>query len=116
VNRQENGRAALSSEQLNAPITWLQQHRSGWHGMITESSTESVLRLANLNSSGGAITSIFIVAQADGGYYDGGYYLGVTGPGQWTYQSFGGIFKSWAAIRALPEQEFADFEIMLGGI
>ncbi len=110
INRQENSHAGLSSEQLNGLVSWLQQHRSGWHGMITESSSESVLRLVNLKSSDGAITSICIVAQADGGHY-----LRVTGLGQWAYQSFGGFFKSWAATHAMSESEFAAMDGMLGG-
>lgn len=35
-------RADLSSEQLQTLSRWLEQHRSGWHGMMTEASSESI--------------------------------------------------------------------------
>ena len=48
-----------------------------------------------------------------GAQANGGHYLRLTGPGQWGYQSFGGIFKSWAATRPLSDQEWAELESLV---
>jgi hypothetical protein len=105
VNRQETEHTGLSSEQLQALASWLEHHRSGWQGMITEASIEPIQLQVTLKHNDGAITSMCVIAEANGGHY-----LRVTGPGKWAYQSFGGIFKSWAGTRPLPDQDLAAFE------
>jgi hypothetical protein len=109
LNRQETGHTGLSSEQLQALAGWLEHHRSGWQGMITEASLEPIQLQVTLKHDDGAITSMCVIAEANGGHY-----LRVSGPGKWAYQSFGGIFKSWAATRPISDQELAAFENLVG--
>jgi hypothetical protein len=73
--------------------------------MITEASAEPTQMAINLKHSDGTVTAVAVIAQANGGHY-----LRLTGPGQWGYQSFGGIFRSWAARRPLSDQELAELE------
>ncbi len=109
VNRQEIGRADLSSQQVRAVADWLTNHESGWSGMVTEASLERSPILVTLKHSDGAITSISVIAQANGGFY-----LRLTGPGKWAYRSFWGIYKSWAATRPLSDQELLSFKQLMG--
>ena len=101
----ESGHSGLSSEHLRALSQWLEHHRSGWQGEITEAGLEPVQLEINVKHSDGRTTSICIIVEADGGHY-----LRLTGPGVWAYRSFGGIFKSWAATRQLSDAELAEFE------
>lgn len=103
------GSTELSPQQLQALSQWLEQHRSGWQGMITEASIEPIQLAISLRHSDGAVTSMFIIAQANGGHY-----LRLTGPGQWAYRSFGGILRSWAATRTLSEPELTQLETAVG--
>jgi hypothetical protein len=109
ISGQVSGRTELSSQQVQALSQWLEQHRTGWQGMITEASTEPTQLAVSLRHSDGAVTSISVVAQANGGHY-----LRLTGPGQWAYRSFGGIFKSWAAVRPLSDPELAELKTAVG--
>jgi hypothetical protein len=103
--------ADLSSEQLQALSRWLEQHRSGWEGMFWEASNEPTQLQVSLKHSDGTVTTVCVIARAGGGHY-----LRLTGPGKWAYQSFGGIFKSWAATRELSDQEFAVLQKILSQI
>jgi hypothetical protein len=109
VSRQESGHVELSSEQLQALSRWLEQHRSGWQGMITEASSEPAQLGVNLRHSDGTVTSVYVIARLTGGHY-----LRLTGPGKWAYRSMGGVFKSWAATRELSDQELAALERIVG--
>lgn len=107
TNHQLEQRADLSSAQLLAVYQWLERHQSGWLGLISEASinqppNELVLKL---NHSDGRTTIVRFATSIDGKYY-----LQVTGPGKWAYESFLGITKSWAAIRRLSDQELAEFK------
>jgi hypothetical protein len=99
----------LSSEQIQALSRWLEQHRSGWRGMLTEASSEPIQLQVNLKHRDGAITSVCVIARAGGGQS-----LRLTGPGTWAYRSFAGIFKSWAATRPLSDQELSVLQKMVG--
>lgn len=110
VSRQESGHTGLSSEQLQALSHWLEHHRSGWQGMISEASGEPIQLQVNLKHSDGGITSLCVIVQANGGHY-----LRLTGPGKWAYRSFGGIVKSWAATRPLSDPELAELETAVSG-
>ena len=100
--RLDGEHSALSPGQLQALSRWLEQHKSGWEGMLTPASNERIQLQVALRHSDGAVTSVDFVAGARGGYY-----LRLTGPGKWACRSFGGLFRSWAATRALSDQEFA---------
>jgi len=108
-NRQRTSDTNLSSAALLSISVWLDQHRSGWQGMITPGSSEPVQLEANLKHRDGKITTISVIAGRRGGYY-----LRVTGPGTMADQSFGGIFQSWAAIRSLSAQDLAVFRSLFG--
>jgi hypothetical protein len=105
-----SGHTELSSQQLQVLSQWLEHHRSGWQGMITEAPIgEPVELTVSLTHSDGAVTSIIVIARPSGAHY-----VRLTGPGQWAYRSFGGILKSWAAIRALSDPELAELETAAG--
>jgi hypothetical protein len=70
--------------------------------MVTPATNEPIQLEVNLTHSDGGMTSMCVIDRAGGGHY-----LRLTGPGQWAYRSIGGIFKSWAAIRALSDKELA---------
>src|ERR1700683_4517301 len=46
VSCQETGRTDLSSKQLQGLASWLENHRSGWHGMITEAAATNYASLS----------------------------------------------------------------------
>ena len=102
VYRLDSDHTALSARQLQALSCWLDQHRSGWGAVITPPGGEGIEFQANPRHSGGAVTSLDFIANGHGGYF-----LQLTGPGKWACRSFGGLFKSWAAIRTLSDREFA---------
>jgi hypothetical protein len=108
-NRHNTGYKDLSPDQLQGLSLWLQQHRSGWQGMITPATSEPIQLGVNLKHSDGSTTSMCVIARASGGYY-----LRLTGPGTWAYRSFLGIFKSWAATRPLSDQELAELQNLIG--
>jgi hypothetical protein len=99
-----SSRTDLSAQQLQALSRWLEQHKSGWHGMITEASAEPGQLEVKLRHSDGAFTRVSVF----------GHHLRLTGPGTWAYQSWGGIFKSWAATRELSDQELAVLQKIVG--
>jgi hypothetical protein len=109
ANRQESRHAELSAEQLQALFGWLEHHKLGWRGMITPATSEPIQLQVNLRQSDGAITSICLIARSGGRDY-----LRLTGPGKWAYRSFGGNFKSWAAIRPLSAKELAVLRKIVG--
>lgn len=108
ASRQETGRRDLSSKQLQGLTDWLQQHQSGWQGMITEATNEPADLHLHLKHSDGAVTSVSVIERSSGGHY-----LLVTGPGKWTYESFLGFWKSWAATRSLSDQDLAALESLI---
>jgi hypothetical protein len=108
-NRQKTADTDLSSERLLAVSDWLDQHRSGWQGMITPGSSEPVQLEANLKHRDGHITTMSVIAGGRGGYY-----LRVTGPGTMAYRSLWGFFQSWAATRWLSDQDLAALRSLFG--
>jgi hypothetical protein len=108
-NRQESGRAALSQEQLQGLSRWLEQHRSGWYGLITPASSEPPQLQLNLTHADGKTTTVKVIVQTNGARY-----LRLTTSEGWAYRSAGGVFKSWAAARSLSDQELAAIESLLG--
>ena len=108
-NRHSTARTDLSEHQLQALSRWLEQHRSGWQGMITPTTGEPAQLGVSLSHSDGSTTSMSVIARASGGYY-----LRLTGPHKWAYRSFLGIFKSWAATRSLSDQELAALHNLVG--
>jgi hypothetical protein len=109
--RQRTFHRDLSAEELRALSHWLEQHRSGWQGMITPATSEPVQTEVDLKHSDGGTTSVCVIARADGGYY-----LRLTGPGTWAYRSFGGIFKSWAATRSMSAEELAQLLSLVSSV
>jgi hypothetical protein len=107
--RHTTGHTDLSLDQLQALSRWLEQHRSGWQGMVTPATGEPVQLGMHLNHSDGRTTSIALIARARGGYY-----LRLTGPDKWAYRSFLGIWKSWAATRSLSDQELVALRNLVG--
>jgi hypothetical protein len=108
-DRHSTGRIDLSEDQLQAISHWLEQHRSGWRGMITPASSEPSQLAMSLNHRDGSTTSMSVIARAAGGYY-----LLLIGPHKWAYRSFLGIFKSWAAARSLSDQELLVLRNLVG--
>jgi hypothetical protein len=88
----------LTSGQLQSLSQWLDQHRSGWQGMVTPASSEPRRLEIRLKHSDGSTTSVCVIDRAGGGHY-----VRLTGPGTWAYRSWGGIVKSWAAVRPLSD-------------
>jgi hypothetical protein len=108
-NRHATGDLDLSPDQLQAISRWLDQHQSGWHGMITPVSSEPAELQLTLKHSDGGTTHMSIIARAGGGHY-----LRLTGPGTWAYRSFAKLFKSWAATRPMSDQELAALRSLVG--
>jgi hypothetical protein len=73
--------------------------------MTTEATSEPVKLQIEIKHSDGRVTSISVVARANGGHY-----LRTTGPGKWACESFLGLWKSRAATRSLSDQELAALE------
>jgi hypothetical protein len=107
--RHSAARTDLSPDQLRALSRWLEQHRSGWQGMVTPAGSEAAQLGVNLNHSDGSCTAMAVIARAGGGHY-----LRLAGPHKWAYRSFLGIFKSWAATRPLSDQELAALRNLVG--
>jgi hypothetical protein len=103
------GHTDLSPDQQQALSRWLEQHRSGWQGMVTPATSEPTQLGMNLNHSDGSTTSMSVIARSRGGYY-----LRLTGPDKWAYRSFLGIWKSWAAIRSLSDQKLVALRNLVG--
>lgn len=77
--------------------------------MVTEATSEPVQLHLNLKHRDGGVTSISVIAGANGGRY-----LCVTGSGKWAYESFLGFWKSKAATRSLSDQDLATLENLIG--
>ena len=103
ADRHQTGRKELSQAQLQSLSHWLASHRSGWHGMVTEASSEPAALQFLLKDSNGKIGSLAVVASARGDYY----LQFVSSSEKWSYQSFGGLFKTWAATRALSAEDLS---------
>jgi hypothetical protein len=100
----------LSSEKLQALSRWLEQGRSGWQGEMTEASRNEEVELRiDLKHSNGSATSIFIVDRVGGGHF-----LRLTGPGTWAYQSFAGLYKTWAAFRLISDTDLRALQNLIG--
>jgi hypothetical protein len=102
VKGQEATHRPLSDAQLRTVSSWLNTHREGWKGMITEASREPTLFEIHLTHIDGKQTSISVVSAVK----KGGHYLRLTGPDEWAYESLGGWVKSWAATRKLTSVEY----------
>lgn len=109
-NRQEATREALSPDQLRALSAWFEQHRSGWHGLITPASTEPTQMQLSLKHTDGRQTFVSVIVQANGDRY-----LLLTSSYKWAYRSPGGIFKSWAAALPVSDQDFTMLVNLLHG-
>jgi hypothetical protein len=92
----------LSPDQLNGISRWLDQHESGWQGIVTPASSEPADLEVTVKHNDGSTTRMSIIARSGGGQY-----LRLTGPGTMAYRSLFGLFRSWAAIRTLSDQELA---------
>jgi len=103
------GHRDLSPVQLNGISRWLDQHTSGWQGMVTPASPEPVELVVTVKHQDGSATRMSIIARSGGGQY-----LRLTGPGTMAYRSLFGSFKSWAAIRTLSDLELAALRSQVG--
>lgn len=108
-DRHNTGHRDLSPDQLNGISRWLDQHKSGWQGMVTPPSSEPVELEVTVKHNDGSATRMSIIARSSGGQY-----LRLTGPGIMAYRSLFGFFKSWAAIRPLSDQELAALRSQVG--
>jgi hypothetical protein len=100
----------LSQAQLQSLSQWLKSHRSGWHGMMTEASSEKGVLGLSLRDSNGRAGSIRVVARANGGYY----LQFISSPPGWSYESWGGLIKSWAGIRTLSPKDLSQLLSAIG--
>ncbi len=100
-NRHETSHRELSQAQLRALSQWLRQHKSGWHGMITEATNQPRPVQFSIKDAAGKTGSIAVVARADGSHY----LQFISSSEKWSYRSLGGLFKSWAATRELSSEE-----------
>jgi hypothetical protein len=98
--RHETSRKELSQTQLQALSHWLGLHKSGWHGMVTEATSEPAVLRISLKDANGRTGSIAVLQNAHGGHY----LRFVSSSEKWSYRSFGGLFKSWAT-HALSAEE-----------
>ena len=109
-DRHETSRKDLSQAQLQELSEWLVQHKSGWHEMITGASSEPTVLAFSLKDATGKTGSIAVVVRTNGSHY-----LRFNSSSQrWSYRSFGGLFKSWAAMRALSAGELDQLLRMAG--
>jgi hypothetical protein len=108
-DRHETSRRELSQPQVQALSRWLDRHKSGWHGMITESSSEPRCLQFLLKDADGKLGSIEVVAGVHGDYLQ--FH---SSSEQWSYRSLGGLFKSWAGTRALSLEELNQLEQAVG--
>ena len=108
-DHQVSGRQALSPEQLQGLSRWFEEHRSGWYGLVTPASSEPPELQLNLAHTDGKTTSVNVMVQPDGVHR-----LRLTTSDGWAFRSAGGLFKSWAAERALSDQEFTAIQSLLG--
>jgi hypothetical protein len=99
----------LSRGQLQALSLWLELHRSNWHGMSTEGSSEPRSLQLNLKDKEGKAVSIGVIAGADGRHY-----LCLISSDKWSYRSFGGLLKSRAAARPVSDRELVVLQKILG--
>jgi hypothetical protein len=100
--RQEVGHVALSPSQLDALSQWLDGHRRGWHAMITEATNEPGLLSLSLKHTDHKTTFVNVVTRQDGSHY-----ALLFGSDKWSYSSFAGLVKSWAATRSMTDQDVA---------
>jgi hypothetical protein len=103
-DRKEASQSDLSAERAQQVGRWLEQHRSGWSGMLTEATGEASELSVHLRHSDGSVTDLALIIRAQGGRY-----LRLTGPGNWAFRWWGGLHKSWAATRSLSDQELNAF-------
>lgn len=108
-HRHEASRKELSQTELQALSQWLALHKSGWHGMITESSSEPTALQFSLKHWHAKTGSMAVVARIPGGYY----LQFISTSEKWSYQSFGGLFKAWAATRPLSPEDLSQ---LLGAV
>lgn len=107
--RYETSRRELSQPQVQALSGWLDRHKSGWHGMITESTSEPRCLQFLLKDADGKLGSIEVVAGVHGDYLQ--FH---SSSEKWSYRSLGGLFKSWAGMRALSLEELSQLEQVVG--
>ncbi len=106
---QENGHKELSRGQLLVLSNWFDRHRSGWHAMTTEAAGEPMPLQLKLKDNGGRIATVGVIARTDGSHY-----LRFVSSDKWSFRSFGGLVKSWAATRPLSDREFGVLKKTLG--
>ncbi len=101
---------SLSSEQLQAMTRWLEQSRSEWHGVYIEASPNEVVeQKIELKHADGGITSLSVLTGVRGHHW-----LRLAGPGTWAYRSFGGFFKTWAAMRQISDRDMGKLQELIG--
>jgi len=105
VNHQEASHNVLPPAQLQALSVWLENHRSGWSGMVTPPSNERIELNLALKQSNGSDAWLVIVAKANGEHY-----LRITTSADWVYESAGGLIKNSAATRPLSDQDKTEIE------
>jgi hypothetical protein len=108
IGKEANPRE-LSRGQLQALSLWLELHRSNWHGMSTEGSSEPRSLQLNLKDKEGKAVSIGVIAGADGHHY-----LCLISSDKWSYRSFGGLVKSRVAARPVSDRELVVLQKILG--
>ena len=97
----ETGRRDFSQHQLQALSDWLGAHRSAWQGMIAPATSEPEALAIGLKDAEGRSGSIAVVVRAHGARY----LRFLSSSSSWSYESFGGLFKTWAATRELTPEE-----------
>ena len=66
-DRHNTGHRDLSPDQLNGISRWLDQHKSGWQGMVTPPSSEPVELEVTVKHNDGSATRMSIIARSSGG-------------------------------------------------
>jgi hypothetical protein len=77
--------------------------------MARKASDEPVPQQLKLIDNDGKTASIDVIERRDGSYY-----LRLVSSDKWSYRSFGGLIKSWAATRPLSDREFEALQRLLG--
>lgn len=101
----------LTPGQLQAMSHWIQESRSNWSGDPVEASpNEKPALLIELTHSDARSTSIAVMADTN----DGKHLVRLIGPGKWSYESFGGLYKTWSAFRVISDDELRALQSLVG--
>lgn len=108
-DRHETRRTPLSQAELQALSQWLEMHRHGWHGMLTEATSEPPVLAIDLKDANGRTGSITVVAGLHGNYLHF-----VSSSEKWSYRSFGGFVRAWAGNRELRPDDLLQLQRAVG--